>query len=219
MRKQSAAMWTAGALAGALFLGACGSDGGDEDKGGGGAKGEIAGADKPDKSASPSASSDKIKRPEIKLASDAKNVFEKVDTGDPAKDAVLADNQRRINSIDQVITRHKGVKTMAFYAKGQALLKTGDYAKGYIKDGVSWAGETQIYNQSVTLSGKNAASVTWCIDESKSRTKILKTGKLEPNNGGDKNRTFNTLTMERNKLGVWQGVRGNTSSGGKKCEH
>ncbi|MFG3253616.1 hypothetical protein [Streptomyces sp. NPDC048172] len=218
MRKQSAAMWTAGALAGVLLLGACGGGGGDEDKGDG-AKGEIAGADKAAKSASPSASSDKIKRPEIKLASDAKNVFEKTETGDPAKDAVLADNQRRVNSIDQVITRNKNLDAMKFYAKDSLLLENMKYAKGYLDEGISWAGKTRFYAQKVELTGKNTATVSYCIDESKSRTKVRKTGKLKPNNGGDKNYVHDTVQLERNKQGVWQGANGESEPGGKKCPH
>ncbi|GAA2103627.1 lipoprotein [Streptomyces albiaxialis] len=218
MRKQSAAMWTAGALTGALLLGACGGGGGGEDKGGG-AKGEIAGADKASKSASPSASSDKIKRPEIKLAPDAENVFEKTETGDPAKDAVLADNQRRINSIDQVITRRKNLEAMKFYARGSLLVENMKYAKGYLDGGISWAGKTRFYNQKVELDGKSTAQVSYCIDESKSRTKVTKTGKLKPNNGGDKNYVLDTVQLKRNKQGVWQGVNGESEPGGKKCPH
>ncbi|GEB54064.1 hypothetical protein [Streptomyces cacaoi] len=202
------------AVTGALLLGACGSDdSGDK-------SGEIKGADKGGTSPTASASGspgDDIERPDIKLGKDAENVFEKTETGDPTKARVLADNQRRIDSIDQVITRRVGLKTMNFYAKGQVLRNETEYAKNYVEQNVTWVGKTHYYNQSVTLDGKNKATVTFCIDESDSTTKHLKTGKLDPKQKSEKSFTFNTVEMERNKNGVWQGTEGSSTLGGQKC--
>jgi hypothetical protein len=210
-------MWTAAALSASLLLGACGGDGGSDD--------EIDGAKKGDspasKSTSPkgsSASSGHGKAPdEIKLAKDAKNVFEKTKTGDPKKEEVLADNQRRINSIDRVITTGKDRKLVKVYAKGQSLVAANKYILDAIKDQKSWAGETRYYDQKVDLRSSTLAQVSFCIDESKAKNKVLKTGKLEPNNGGDLNYIFTTLRMERNKDGVWQATSGSETAKAKKC--
>ena len=207
------------AVTGALLLGACG--GGDD---GGGTSDEIKGAGKGDKSPSVSASQgagagagDGIKRPEVKLAKDAKNVFEDSETGDPKKDAVLADNQRRLNAIDQIITRQKGVGGLAFYAKGQALLNANEYVKGWVKADRGWAGKTRFYDQTVELNGKNEATVAFCRDQSGGRTKMLKSGKLIKNTGGKKNFVYTTMQVERNKKGVWQAVSGDAESGAERC--
>ncbi|UNS96477.1 hypothetical protein MMF93_08130 [Streptomyces tubbatahanensis] len=214
MNKQaSTAMWTAGAVAAALLLGACGSDDDSQD--------EIKGAgdSKPSKSAPASKSSapSQSEDSEIKLAKDAKNVFEDAKTDDPKKREVLADNQRRINSIDRVITTGKDVEQVALYSKGQAAISANEYILSFTKNGKSWAGVTRYYNQQVQLEGGEAAQVTFCADESKAKNKIVETGKLKPNNGGDKNYLLTSMRMERNKDGVWQATAGSETAGAEKC--
>ncbi|MGP3977435.1 hypothetical protein ACTWQF_26175 [Streptomyces sp. 8N114] len=217
MKKQaSTAMWTAAALAASLFLGACGSDGGSDDKIDG-AKGEGKTESKSPSPTKSSGGSGRQAPDEIKLAKDAKNVFEDAETGDPKKDEVLADNQRRINAIDRVITTGKDLDGVTVYAKGKAAISANEYILSFTKHGKSWAGVTRYYNQTVKLDGDKAASLTFCTDESKSKNKIVKTGKLEPNNGGDQNYILSTLQMERNKDGVWQATSGSETAGAKKC--
>ncbi|UNZ19855.1 hypothetical protein [Streptomyces sp. 891-h] len=217
MKKQaSTAMWTAAALAASLLLGACGGDGDSDDK----IDGAKDGAKPSAKSSSPSASSstsDRKAPDEIKLAKDAKNVFEAAETGDPKKDEVLADNQRRINAIDRVITTGKDVDQVTVYTTGKAAISANEYIRSFVKYGKSWAGVTRYYNQTVKLDGDKVANLTFCADESKAKNKILKTGKLEPNNGGDKNYIFSTLRMVRNKEGVWQATSGSETAGAAKC--
>lgn len=210
-------MWTAGAVAAALLLGACGSDGG-------GSKGEIKGAGdggKAAKSATPresSAPSPGAEPPsEIKLAKDAKNVFEDAKTGDPKKDAVLADNQRRINAIDRVITTGKDPDLVKKYAKGKSLLAADKYILEANRDRQSWAGVTRYYDQKVEMVSDTVAQISFCIDESKAKNKVLKTGKLEPNDGGALNYIFTRLRMERNTDGVWQATSGSETAKAKKC--
>ncbi|MFI6688354.1 hypothetical protein [Streptomyces sp. NPDC050485] len=43
-------------------------------------------------------------RPEAVMAADVKHVYEQVNTGDPVKDAVLADNARNPEAIDAAMT-------------------------------------------------------------------------------------------------------------------
>lgn len=208
-------MWTAGAVTAALLLGACG--GGDSDS-----KGEIKGAGDggPSKSsAAPKKSSgpSRAEPSEIKLAKDAKNVFEDAGTGDPKKKAVLADNQRRINSIDRVITTRKDTDLVKKYAKGESLMASDKYVLETIKENQSWAGVTRYYDQHVELQSDTVAQVSFCTDESKAKNKDLKTGKLEPNNGGDLNYIFSRLRLERNKDGVWQATSGSETAKAKKC--
>ncbi|WP_369205936.1 hypothetical protein [Streptomyces sp. PU-14G] len=215
MNKQArTAMWTAGAVTAALLLGACGSD---DD----GSKGEIKGAhdSKPSKSASASKSSAPSEPgdSEIKLAKDAKNVFEDVKTDDPKKREVLADNQRRINSIDRVITTHKDTALVKKYSKGESLIAANKYILDALKENQGWAGVTRYYDQKVVLKSDTFAEVSFCADESKAKNKDLKSGELAPNNGGDLNYIFSKLIVERNKDGVWQAMSGSETAKAEKC--
>ncbi|MET7936476.1 hypothetical protein [Streptomyces sp. NPDC005322] len=206
-----AALLTATALA----LTACGSDStSGDDK-------EIDGAKKATKSATPSASpsDDGIKRPKITLPSDVHNVFEGRETGDPKKDAVLADNERAINSIDEAITsdspKHPGVK---FYSKGDALASAAEYIKSFYDAGVTFTGTTRYYNRKVTFLKDSAAAVTYCSDETKAYSKDRKTKKVKKGAPSAKDYVFYNERMEKNESGVWQSARVISEEAAKQCQ-
>lgn len=217
MNKQaSTAMWTAAALAASLLLGACGSDGGSD--------GKIDGADdgtkKPSKSPSPSQSSDphSKRRPQYRLAKDAKNVFPEKQTGEAKKDDILADNQRRINLVDRIITTGKDADDLKLYAADQAFIEATKYIKAYADDGYSWAGTTRYYNQQVKILSEGTAQVSYCVDDSKANDKNLKTGKLDHYDSGDKRDTLETSRVRRSKAGIWQSYSSQTKRGAAQCE-
>ncbi|MGW2230620.1 hypothetical protein [Streptomyces formicae] len=201
----AAAAMTAAAV---LSLSACG--GGDsefKDKD----SDKIAGADsdsgdKKRESPSPRASEDGVDRPEIKLPEDVKNVFEGGKTGDPKKDAVLADNERRINSIDEAITVDaKAHPALKFYSSGEALLTAVDYVQSFDKDQKSFVGTTRYYERKVTFLKEGVAAVSYCQDGTKTYPKDLKTGKVDrsiPESADDYG--FYNTRLKKNAKGVWQ---------------
>ncbi|MGI5351791.1 hypothetical protein ACQEU8_26940 [Streptomyces sp. CA-250714] len=218
MNKQaSTAMWTAAALAASLLLGACGSDGGSKDKIDG-AKGEGKAESKSPSPSKSSAGSGRQAPEEIKLAKDAKNVFEDAKTGDPKKDEVLADNQARINVVDRIITTGKSVNDLKLYADGQAFIDATKYIEEYTDDQYSWAGVTRYYNQQVKILDGSTAQVSYCVDDSKANDKNLKTGKLDPYESDDKRDTLETSRMRQSKSGIWQAYSSQTKRGAEECE-
>ncbi|MFH8500253.1 hypothetical protein [Streptomyces coeruleorubidus] len=200
----------------ALLLTGCGgsdsSDTKDSDK--------IAGADSGSGSSKPSASatSDDIERPEIKLPSDVENVFEGGTTGDPVKDAVLADNERMINSIDEAITvdaaKHPALK---FYSKDDALLAAATYVKSFYESGTTWTGVTRYYDREVTLDGETSATVTYCGDETKSYSKDRKTKQVKKAPGDADDYVSYSARMAKNPKGVWQAVKVTSQRGAEQC--
>ncbi|MFD4632090.1 hypothetical protein ACFVYR_26470 [Streptomyces sp. NPDC058284] len=197
----AAAALTAAAV---LSLSACGGGDGDSND-------KIAGADsdsggKKKESPTPKSSDDGIDRPEIKLPKDVKNVFEGGRTGDPKKDAVLADNERRINSIDEAITDDaKTQPALKFYSSGDALLTAADYIQGFRKEGKSFVGTTRYYDRRVTFLKEGVAAVAYCQDATKTYPKDLKTGKVDrsiPESADDYG--FYNTRLRKNADGVWQ---------------
>ncbi|MEU1115832.1 MULTISPECIES: hypothetical protein [unclassified Streptomyces] len=198
----AAAAVTAAAV---VSLSACGgSDGAgskDSDK--------IAGSDSgTEKGASPSAKApgDGVERPEIKLPKGVKSVFEGRKTGDPKKDAVLADNERRLNSIIEAVTvdakKHPALK---FYSSGDALLTAADYVQGFYKKGKSYEGTMRYYDRKVTFLAKDVAAVSYCEDGTKTYPKDRKTGKVDrsiPESEADYG--FYNTRLKKNADGVWQ---------------
>ncbi|MGW0865429.1 hypothetical protein [Streptomyces sp. NPDC002611] len=201
----------------ALLLTGCGgSDTADKKDSGD----KIAGADAGSGSSNPSASApaDDIDRPEIKLPADVENVFEGGTTGDPVKDAVLADNERMINSIDEAVTvdadKHPALK---FYSKDDALLAAATYVQSFYESGTSWAGETRYYDREVTLDGETSATMTYCGDETKSNSKDRKTKKVKRASGSADDYVSYNARMEKNTKGVWQTVKVTSERGSEKC--
>ncbi|MFF4400108.1 hypothetical protein [Streptomyces sp. NPDC001480] len=207
---------TAGAMA-ALLLAGCGG-GGD-----GGSKGndKIAGADTGGSaSASPSASASAAAgRPKISFPSDAKNVFEETKTGDPTKDAVLADSALSVNSVDEAIFKGSAsTKALGFYNTGKALDSSITYVQGYIKDKDTWIGETRYFDRKVTLSGAKEAYVTYCSDESKSFIKNKKTKKVDRTPTTSNAYVLYHTTLAKNADGVWQTTNIVSNRGDKACQ-
>lgn len=209
-------------VAASLTLTACGgdSDSGSDDKD------EIKGAETSSKapptakaSPSPTPIDDGIDRPKITLPGDVKNVFEDSQTGDPKKDAVLADNAHGINAIDEAITsgdtKRPGLK---FYLKDAGLLSALEYIQTYYDAGVTFTGTTRYYNRKVTFLKDGSALVNYCSDESKSNSVNKKTGEVKKNNPGPRNYGYYTERLEKNELGVWQSTKTISTDGGEKCQ-
>ncbi|MGW5615005.1 hypothetical protein [Streptomyces sp. NPDC003877] len=201
----------------ALLLTACGSGGGD-----GSSSDEIAGADTagtPSASPSVSASADGIERPEIKLPSDMKLVFEGRRTGDGTKDAILADNERTVSTVWQAMAYGDVKKSgMAFYYTDDALVGVYEYAKGAIAKKTSWAGTLRYYNRQVTVFDKESAALTYCVDESKADLKNRETNKLQGTETTPDSYVFYNLGLKKNADGVWQTRDLAEDRGAQKCQ-
>ncbi|MGW2224761.1 hypothetical protein [Streptomyces formicae] len=212
----AAAAMTAAAV---LSLSACGGGDGDaKDKD----TDKIAGAGQGDEkreSPSPKASDDGVDRPEVKLPKDVKNVFEGGKTGDPKKDAVLADNERWLNSLIEAVTVDaKDHPALKFYAAGDGLLTSAEYVQGFHENGKSFVGSIRYYDRKVTFLKEGVAAVTYCKDGTKTYPKDRKTGKIDRSIPASANdyAFFNTR-VQKNDKGVWQTDSVTSTTGSKKC--
>jgi hypothetical protein len=124
-----------------LFLAACG--GSDDDSN---ADDKIKGADSATPTSSPSEPA--AGRPEIKLPDEAKNVFEDTETGDPKKDAVLADNVNMVNALDDAIFRGTtDTDALDFFLTDVGRMKATQFIKGYLDSDHAWAGTTRYFDR------------------------------------------------------------------------
>ncbi|WAL96448.1 hypothetical protein [Streptomyces sp. Je 1-369] len=200
----------------ALVLSACGGSGADEDNG------KIAGADtgtKKSASPSPSATADGIDRPEIKLPADMKNAFEGRETGDAVKDAILADNERRINAVDAALAsgdlKHSAI---AYYTTDRALTGLTEYTKRAVDKNISWTGTTRYFDRQVTIFSQTSAAVTYCADESRSNAKDRKTNKVTKVKTSPDSYVYYNTAMTKNKDGVWQTRDLSEDRGAQRCQ-
>ncbi|MDT0399118.1 MULTISPECIES: hypothetical protein [Streptomyces] len=203
----------------ALTLSACGSD--DDSPSKDKDNDKIAGVDTGgEKSASPSADApDSGGRPKITFPSDAKNVFEGDKTGDPVKDAVLADNALGVNAVDEAIFQGStDTKALGFYNTEKALESSITYAQRYIDGNDTWTGVTRYFNRKATLDGADKAYVTYCSDESKSFIKSKKTGKVDKSAATSDSYVLYNTALKRNADGVWQTTNIVSERGADECQ-
>jgi hypothetical protein len=134
--KVSAAGLAAAAL---ILLTACG--GGGSDKG----SDKIKGADS-GKTGSPAATTSAsatpgVQRPKITFPSGVKTMFEGQHTGDPKKDAVLADNARGVDAVYAAILEGKThTSALEFYNAGRSLESAVSFIQGWVDQGEIWTG-------------------------------------------------------------------------------
>ncbi|MFF3977834.1 hypothetical protein [Streptomyces sp. NPDC001828] len=200
----------------ALLLTACGSND-DKPKG----TDKIAGADQGDKaSASPSAapSASAADRPKIELPADLKMTFEAADTGDPVKDAVLADGAERMRAINGAIA---GVDpkyaALNYYNAGKALEAASTWVEKFKKAGQSMTGSLSYFDRRVTLNEDKSASLVFCADESKGYAKDIKTGQAKVTTPSKNDFILYNTRLEKNADGVWQTTRIVSTAGAAQC--
>jgi hypothetical protein len=194
----------------ALTLTACGSD---DDKAGG------TEAERGNKSASPSASVDNSPdRPEIELPADLKLTFEGGKTGDPVKDAILADNAERMRAVDAAITgTDPEGKALAFYNTGKALQAALDWVAQFEEAGATLTGEARYYDREVTLQGEDSATLIFCADESNGFSKDKKTDEVHKTPVTKNSYVLYHTRLDRNADGVWQTSQIVSTRGAAQC--
>ncbi|MGC0330219.1 hypothetical protein RKD23_003209 [Streptomyces sp. SAI-170] len=218
MRTRATTTAAAFAVTAALLLTACGGSDGED-----AANDKIAGADTgTTASASPSASAttDGVDRPEVTLPKGVDNVFEGAETGDPAKDEVLADNERRIDAESDAILRGDAdSKALSFYSTGEVRLAAAEYVQSFVDAGISYKGEIRYYDFKVKLVSDTSATLVYCGDESGAVNTDRKTG-AEKKSGQTKpedNYVLYNLRLTKNAQGVWQNTAGLSKRGAEAC--
>ncbi|MFC9507927.1 hypothetical protein [Streptomyces sp. NPDC057002] len=148
-----------------------------------------------------------------------KNVFEDRQTGDPQKDAILADNERAISTVDQAMAYGDMKKSgMAFYYTDSALTGVYYYAKDNIARKTAWAGSLRYFDRQVRVFDKTSAAVTYCADESNANVKDLKTDKVNVVETSPDSYVYYSTSVRKNSDGVWQISKLDEDRGAKRCQ-
>ncbi|MFE1026703.1 hypothetical protein ACFW5I_19395 [Streptomyces sp. NPDC058818] len=216
MKRRSLPVATAFAATAALLLTACG---GGDDKSQDNDK--IAGADtesSPAATAPSGAASDAADRPEITLPKGVKDVFEKWETGDAAKDAVLSDAARAQTAMNHAITQGKtDTPGLTFYYEGKALTTSVKWVQKWLDAGITYTGTTRYFNPKVELFDEKSAGVSFCADETKAYNKDRKTGKVDKAPATDDSYVLYNTRLEKTEQGVWQTTDGTSVRGSETC--
>ncbi|WP_371536123.1 hypothetical protein OG210_11310 [Streptomyces sp. NBC_00466] len=217
MNRRSLPAAAAIATAAALLLTACGGGGDSKSKD----SGKIAGADQgASKPASPSASSSAAPdRPKVTLPSDVSDTFSPEKTGDATQDAILGDNAAYVRALDAAIVAGKPeLPALEFYTEGEGAASSQEWVQSFVKNGRTITGTTRYYNRKVTVKSKTTAAISYCGDESKGYSKVIKTGKTEKTKVTNQSYVAYGVQVQRNSQGVWEMMKISSARGAASCQ-
>ncbi|MGW6268210.1 hypothetical protein [Streptomyces sp. NPDC055060] len=201
----------------ALLLTSCGS-GDDEPKD----NDKIAGAEQEGakKSASPSASdSGNADRPKIELPSDVKLAFKPEQTGDTTKDAILRDNTDFVRALNAaIVAGDPKLPALEYFTEGEAAASSQNWVKAFKDAGWTVTGTVRYFNRQVTVNSKTAASLTYCGDESKGYSKVIKTDQIKRTKATKNSYILYGARVEKNQKGVWELVKITSTRGAAVCQ-
>ncbi|MFE2061499.1 hypothetical protein ACFXDH_03720 [Streptomyces sp. NPDC059467] len=206
---------TAGVTA-ALLLAGCGGGGGDSKS-----NDKIAGADTgASASTSPSVSASAASgRPQIELPSDLSYTFEWPKTGDEVKDAVLADSEQNIESVDLAIANQDPLdKAYRYYFEGEAAAQIQTYVQAYVKAKARTTGHFRYYAPVVNVSDSDQASLVYCEDQGKAYDLYLKTKKVNKTSVTKNSYVLYSTQLHKNDKGVWTVEKLMSVRGSSKCQ-
>jgi hypothetical protein len=207
---------TALAATAALLLTACGG-GGDSSKG----NDKIAGADtgSPTSASLSASASSTPGRPKIALSADNTITFTPEHVGDPGQDAILQDNAEFIRALNAAITaQNPRFPALQYYTEGEGAAAAQQWVQSFKNAGLTVTGTVRYFDRQVSVESKKTASLTYCGDESKGYTKVVKTNKVKKTKADKNSYVSYGVKVEKNATGVWETVKIVSVRGAVKCQ-
>ncbi len=167
----------------------------------------VKGAQPAPASMSPSASAAADpKGPTITLPADLRVVFQWNPTGDPVKDAVLKDTEQYIRGLNEAsIKANPNDPGYRFYSEGSAAQYAYEQVEANIKGGWVPTGTDRFYEAQVAVASDGEAGITFCEDQSRNFSKVVKSGKILRTAPSDADYYFyNIGLVEDSVKGVWR---------------
>ncbi|MGW3131667.1 hypothetical protein [Streptomyces sp. NPDC001123] len=202
---------TAG-LSAALLLAGCG---GGSTSGGKGTDAKAAVPASAGASASPAADG----RPKITLPADDILTFTPEQDSDPVKDAILKDNAEFVRALDAaVVAQNPRLPALEYYTEGEGAVAAQEWVQSFKKAGWTVTGTVRYTDRQVSVESKDRASLTYCGDESKGYTKVIKTGVIEHTKVTKNSYVAYGAQVQKNDKGVWELVKIASTRGADKCQ-
>ncbi|WP_369158111.1 hypothetical protein [Streptomyces sp. R02] len=167
---------------------------------------------------SPSATAREGGRPVVELPSDVTYTFDWAKTGDPAKDAVLADTEQRIKAVDMAIAEQDPLhEAYRIYTEGAAAAGTERWIQSFVDHKARTTGVTRFYDADVTVDKDGTAALVYCEDQGKAYNKFLETGKVDVTPVSADSYVVYVATLRKNENGVWVTERLSSQRGSARC--
>ncbi|WP_328828491.1 hypothetical protein [Streptomyces ureilyticus] len=211
------------AAAAALSLSACGGGGSgsstDDDKTAGANKTGGAGVGST-KSPSPSESAAASgERPKVELPSDVTHTFSPEQSNDAVQNAILKDNAELIRALDAaIVAQNPRLPALEFYTEGEGAVAAEKWVKAFADAGWTITGSVRYFDRQVRVSSEDTASLTYCADESKGFSKVIKTNEVKRTKVTKDSYVAYAVRVEKNADGVWELMEINSARGADKCQ-
>lgn len=204
MNRSARLMTAVLATSAALFLTACGSEGGD-DSSSDGIKGADTVGGKAPAGSSPTASARGIERPEIPLPSTFSMTFEDWANPDPKLQAILDDGQEALRaSHAAVVAADPDATYVSFYSEGSALESARTWINGFVKTDDSLVGKVDVFDAQVRVNSQGLGVLFYCVDEGEASTKNRATGKVVGTPADVSPYLQYRTTLQKTSQGLWK---------------
>lgn len=213
MNRRSAFLTTLAVIA-AVPLTGCGGEDTDAPAKGSDKAAEVEEPTPPATSAAPASDG----RPAIELPSDVTYAFDWGKTGDPVKDAVLADSEQRIKAVDLAIAEQDTLhEAYRFYSEGTAAAGSQRYIQEFVDHKARTTGFTRFYDANVTVHNDGTAALVYCEDQRRAFNKFLETGKTDVTPVTKDSYVVYAATLRKSENGVWVTERLTSQRGSAEC--
>ncbi|PNV32956.1 hypothetical protein C1708_11990 [Streptomyces sp. DH-12] len=213
MNRRSAFLTTLAVIA-AVPLTGCGGEGTDAPAKGSDKAAEVEEPTPPATSAAPASDG----RPMIEMPSDVTYAFDWGKTGDPVKDAVLADSEQRIKAVDLAIAEQDALhEAYRFYSEGTAAAGSQRYIQEFVDHKARTTGFTRFYDANVTVHNDGTAALVYCEDQSRAFNKFLETGKTDVTPVTKDSYVVYAAMLRKSENGVWVTERLTSQRGSAEC--
>ncbi|PSM43655.1 hypothetical protein C6Y14_08445 [Streptomyces dioscori] len=92
------------------------------------------------------------------------------------------------------------------------------WVKAFVDVGWTVTGDTRYFDRQVTVGSKGTASLTYCADESKAFSKVIKTGEIKGTEVTKESYVAYGVQVEKNDEGVWELMKISSTRGADKCQ-
>ncbi|MEW2566650.1 hypothetical protein [Streptomyces sp. NPDC047070] len=158
-------------------------------------------------------------RPKVELPSDVNLSFTPDASEDPVENAVLKHNTELVRALSAaIVAQDPRLPALEFYTEGEGAVAAQKWVKAFVDAGWTVTGETRYFDRQVTVGSKDTASLSYCADESKAFSKVIKTSEIKGTEVTKNSYVAYGVQAEKNDDGVWELMKVSSTRGADKCQ-
>ncbi|MGW6257076.1 hypothetical protein [Streptomyces sp. NPDC055085] len=153
------------------------------------------------------------------MPSDVNITFTPEQSGDATRDAILKDNAEYIRALNAaIVAQNPRLPALEFYTEGEGAAASQDWVQAFKTAGWTVTGTVRYFDRQVDVKSKGRASLSYCGDESKGFSKVIKTGEIKKTKATKNSYIAYGVQVEKNEQGVWELVKIVSTRGAERCQ-